>query len=128
MFSVCRAFLLTSYGLLAFSLHFPEGLFGSLLKAISRAASGRSLLAEGERPRRSNGSKKKLMQTNIKSPTDQNAEVQAQSQSELKQRKWNLFMGEEPYGFVHASSEAEALDRVRAFRRPFRAVLAPEQD
>ena len=45
-----------------------------------------------------------------------------------EQRKWNLFIGDEPYGFVHASSEREALDRVAAFKRPFRAVLASDQD
>jgi hypothetical protein len=44
-----------------------------------------------------------------------------------KQIKWALFIGDECYGFVHASSEAEALDRVRAFKRPFRAVPAPEE-
>ena len=44
-----------------------------------------------------------------------------------KQVKWNLFVGDECYGSVHASSETEALDRVRAFKLPFRAVPAPEQ-
>jgi hypothetical protein len=62
--------------------------------------------------------------------TDDNSEfrLRAPSQPELKQQKWNLFIGDGPYGFVHASSEAEALDRVAAFKKPFRAVLAPEQD
>lgn len=53
--------------------------------------------------------------------------LRAPSQPELKQQmKWNLFIGDEPYGFVHASSEQEALDRVAAFKKPFRAVPANE--
>ena len=51
-----------------------------------------------------------------------------QSEQVGTQRKWNLFIGEEAYGFVHAASEAEALDRVAAFRKPFRAVLAADQE
>ena len=52
--------------------------------------------------------------------------LRAPSQPELKQQRWNLFVGSEPYGFVHASSEAEALDRVVGFNKPFRAVPADE--
>ncbi|GEM_PF-1103080 len=64
--------------------------------------------------------------------TNQHPETQiegfrGQSQQAGSQIKWNLFIGDEPYGFVHATSEAEALDRVRAFKRPFRAVPAPEE-
>jgi hypothetical protein len=66
-------------------------------------------------------------------PKQQTKQIQGlQSRPEqvgtAKQRKWNLFIGDEPYGFVHANSQAEALDRVAAFKKPFRAVLAPEQD
>jgi N-formylglutamate amidohydrolase len=71
--------------------------------------------------------KKKTMKTN--SNTHQNSDAGAQlrsEQSRRQQRKYNLFVGEEIYGFVHASSEAEALDRVAAFKKPFRAVLAAE--
>ena len=53
--------------------------------------------------------------------------LHSRSQQLNKQIKWNLFIGDEPYGFVHASSEAEALERVRAFKRPFRAVPAQEE-
>jgi len=65
----------------------------------------------------------------VKTNTTTKTERRAQEQSEqvTTQIKWNLFIGDEPYGFVHASSEAEALDRVRAFKRPFRAVPAPEE-
>jgi len=62
-------------------------------------------------------------------PTNDNNEfrLRAPSRSEnWKQQKWNLFLGTECYGFVHASSEAEALDRVRAFGKPFRAELGTE--
>jgi hypothetical protein len=53
--------------------------------------------------------------------------LQSRPEQVSKQIKWNLFIADEPYGFVHASSEAEALDRVRAFKRPFRAIPAPEE-
>jgi hypothetical protein len=63
----------------------------------------------------------------MKTHTENNEfKLRAPSQPELKQQKWNLFVGNEPYGFVHASSEAEALDRVAAFKKPFRAVPAAE--
>jgi N-formylglutamate amidohydrolase len=55
-----------------------------------------------------------------------NEGAQLRSEQSGKQQKYNLFVGEEIYGFVHASSEAEALDRVAAFRKPFRAELARE--
>ena len=42
-------------------------------------------------------------------------------------RKWLLFVGHELYGFVHAGSEAEALDRAAKFQRPFRVELVKEQ-
>jgi len=60
--------------------------------------------------------------------TNTDNELKAPSHPELKQQKWNLFIGQEPYGFVHACSEHEALDRVAAFKRPFRAELAADQD
>ena len=57
---------------------------------------------------------------------------EAQLQPEMKQRetlkKYHLFVGDEIYGFVHACSEAEALDRVAAFKKPFTAVLFDEVD
>ena len=56
---------------------------------------------------------------------NQTSGLQSRTEQVSKQIKWNLLIGDEPYGFVHASSEAEALDRVRAFKRPFRAVPAP---
>jgi hypothetical protein len=59
-------------------------------------------------------------------PDNQIQGLQSRSEQVSKQIKWNLFVGDECYGFVHASSETEALDRVRAFKRPFRAVPAPE--
>ncbi len=62
----------------------------------------------------------------MKTHTDNEFKLRAPSQPELKQQKWNLYIGDEPYGFVHASSEAEALDRVAAFKRPFRAEPAKE--
>jgi len=65
----------------------------------------------------------------MKTTTTTKTTMKAQEQSEqlsTKQQKWNLFVGEEIYGFVHAASEAEALERVAAFKRPFRAVLAKE--
>lgn len=68
------------------------------------------------------------MKTNTTKETGRRAQEQSEQVGTARQRKWNLFIGDEPYGFVHASSEAEALDRVAAFKRPFRAVLAPEQD
>jgi hypothetical protein len=89
-----------------------------------RAALLRGLFrVKGERQKAERPREKKTMKT-------QTTEIQNQgSQSQLvsKQIKWNLFIGDEPYGFVHASSEAEALDRVRAFKRPFRAVPAPDE-
>ena len=60
-------------------------------------------------------------------PTIEIQGLHSRSQQVNRQIKWNLFIGDEPYGFVHASSEAEALDRVRAFKRPFRAVPAQEE-
>jgi len=64
----------------------------------------------------------------MKTNTDNELKIKAPSHPELKQQKWNLFIGQEPYGFVHACSEREALDRVAAFKRPFRAELAADQD
>jgi hypothetical protein len=69
-------------------------------------------------------SKKKTMKTH----TDSETSIKAPEHPETNQQKWNLFIGEEPYGFVNASSEREALDRVAAFKRPFRAELAADQD
>ena len=65
----------------------------------------------------------------MKTNTTFQSGVRAQVQSEQlgTQRKWLLFVGEELYGFVHACTEAEALDRVAAFKRPFRVELAKEQ-
>ena len=59
-------------------------------------------------------------------PDNQMKGLQSRPEQVNKQIKWNLLVGDECYGSVHASSEAEALDRVRAFKRPFRAVPAPE--
>jgi len=70
------------------------------------------------------------MKTNTTNTTKK-TEVKARGQSEQsgtgRQKKWNLFIGEECYGFVHAASEAEALAKVAPFKRPFRAVLASGQ-
>ena len=63
----------------------------------------------------------------MKTNTDTELRLKAPSHPELKQQRWNLFVGDEPYGFVHAASEQEALDRVAAVGKPFRAVLAPDQ-
>jgi hypothetical protein len=62
------------------------------------------------------------MKTNTTISAGDGARVQSEQSG--TQKKWNLFIGNEPYGFVHANSEAEALDRVAAFRKPFRAELA----
>ena len=69
-----------------------------------------------------------INETTMKTHTDSNTSIKAPAHPELTQRKWNLFIGDEPYGFVHASNEREALDRVAAFKRPFRAELAADQD
>jgi len=66
------------------------------------------------------------MKTNTTNQTE-GARARVQSEQSRTQRKWNLFIGNEPYGFVHATTEAEALERVAAFKRPFRAVLATEE-
>jgi len=66
------------------------------------------------------------MKTNTTISAGEGARVQSEQLS--TPRKWDLFIGNEPFGFVHASSEREALDRVAAFQRPFRAVLAADQD
>ena len=66
----------------------------------------------------------------MKTNTTKKTEVKARGQSEqsgTRQQKWNLFIGEECYGFVHATSEEEALAKVAPFKRPFRAVLASGQ-
>ena len=63
----------------------------------------------------------------MKTHTENNEfRLRAPSQPELKQQRWNLFVGSEPYGFVRASSETEVLDRVAGFNHPFRAVPADE--
>jgi hypothetical protein len=67
-------------------------------------------------------------ETTMNTRTDSELSLKAPSHPELKQQKWNLYIGEEPYGFVHAGTEREALDRVAAFKRPFRAELAADQD
>jgi len=59
--------------------------------------------------------------------TNQIQGLQSRTEQGGTQRKWSLFIGNECYGFVHASSKAEALDRVTAFKKPFRAVLAAEE-
>ena len=82
------------------------------------------LLGEGRETETEQPSKKKTMKT--QNPETQIQGLQSRPEQVSKQIKWNLLIGDEPYGFVHASSEAEALDRVRAFKRPFRAVPAPE--
>ena len=82
-------------------------------------------LGEGRETETEQPSKKKTMKT--QNPENQIQGLLSRSEQVSKQIKWNLFIGDEPYGFVHASSEAEALDRVRAFKRPFRAVPAPEE-
>jgi hypothetical protein len=55
---------------------------------------------------------------------------EAQFGPAMKQRetlkKYFLFIGDDIYGFVHACSEVEALDRVAAFKKPFRAMLFEE--
>jgi hypothetical protein len=66
------------------------------------------------------------MKTNTTNQTGEKARGQSE-QSGTRQKKWNLFIGEECYGFVHAASEAEALAKVAPFKRPFRAVLASGQ-
>ncbi len=53
---------------------------------------------------------------------------EAQLQPEMKQRRWDLYLGNECYGFVHAHSAKEALDRVAALEKPFTARLSEEQD
>ena len=65
------------------------------------------------------------MKTNTTFQSGKRAQVQSEQLG--TQRKWLLFVGEELYGFVHACSEAEALDRVAAFQRPFRVELATER-
>ena len=62
----------------------------------------------------------------MKTSTTKETEGKAQEQSEQlgTQKKWDLFIAEEPYGFVHATSEADALSQVARFNRPFRAVPA----
>ena len=82
-------------------------------------------LGEGRKTETEQQSKKKTMKTQY--PDNQIQGLLSRPEQVGKQIKWNLFIGNEPYGFVHASSEAEALDRVRAFKRPFRAVPAPEE-
>jgi hypothetical protein len=82
-------------------------------------------VGEGRETEAEQQSKKKTMKT--QNPEHQIQGLLSRSEQVSKQGKWNLFIGDEPYGFVHASSEAEALDRVRAFKRPFRAVPAPEE-
>ena len=65
------------------------------------------------------------MKTNTTFQSGEGARVQSEQLG--TQRTWLLFVGEELYGFVHAGFEAEALDCVAAFQRPFRAELAQEQ-
>ena len=65
------------------------------------------------------------MKTNTTFRTGERAQVQSEQLG--TQRKRLLFVGQERYGFVHACTEAEALDRVAAFQRPFRVELAKEQ-
>ena len=65
------------------------------------------------------------MKTNTTFQSGEGARVQSEQLG--TQSKWLLFVGEELYGFVHACTEAEALDRVAKFQRPFRAELAKEQ-
>jgi hypothetical protein len=84
------------------------------------------LMGEGrETEAEQQSEKKKTMKT--QNPDNQIQGLLSRSEQVSKQGKWNLFIGDEPYGFVHASSEAEALDRVRAFKLPFRAVPAPAE-
>ena len=67
-------------------------------------------------------------QTNDKA-NQRGTQVQAQSRSEnVKQKRYALFLNNECYGFVHASSEREALDRVAGFKKPFTARLSGVQD
>ena len=40
--------------------------------------------------------------------TDSEASIKAPGHPETNQQKWNLFIGDEPYGFVHASRDAVA--------------------
>lgn len=87
--------------------------------AVSRRAKG-----DGQDEQQS--TKKKTMKTNTTIKTEGRAQEQSEQVGTARQQKWNLYIGDEPYGFVHATSQAEALDRVAAFKRPFRAVLAPE--
>ena len=63
----------------------------------------------------------------MKTDTHNELRLKAPSHPERRQPKWNLFIGQEPYGFVHAGSEREALDRVAGFKKPFRAELAADQ-
>jgi hypothetical protein len=66
------------------------------------------------------------MNTNTTNQTEEKARVRSEYEGTGRQRKWNLFIGEEPYGFVHAN--AEAVDRVAAFKKPIRAELALEEE
>lgn len=54
------------------------------------------------------------------------APAQSQSANYIG-RKYNIFLGSECYGFVHAANESEALYRVAAFNKPFTAQLAENQ-
>jgi hypothetical protein len=65
------------------------------------------------------------MKTNTTFQSGEGARVQSEHLG--TRRKWLLFVGQGLYGFVHARTEAEALDRVAKFQRPFRLELAKEQ-
>jgi hypothetical protein len=65
------------------------------------------------------------MKTNATFQSDEGARVQSEQLG--TQRKWLLFVGQELCGILHARTEAEALDRVAKFQRPFRVELAMAQ-
>ena len=92
------------------------------------APAGGLSLGEGDGQNEQAEHKKKTMKTNTTNQDQQEGLRSNPNKSGTQQKKWNLFIGEEVYGFVHAASEAEALARVAAFKRPFRAVLAAGQE
>jgi hypothetical protein len=65
------------------------------------------------------------MKTNTTNQTG-NEGAQLRSEQSGKRQKYNLFVGEEIYGFLHANSQAEALARIAVLRKPFRIILADE--
>jgi len=52
----------------------------------------------------------------MKTNTDNELKLKARSHPELKQQKWNLFIGEEPYGFVARVQRARGTGSRRRFQ------------